>query len=194
MRIFSPAQRYIILVNYGAVVIVNDALLPLPSYHWGTESGTRRFAMCRRLDVAVRCACGCDVWAPIREIQFDHIKEWISGGLTVIGNGAPLRATPCHAGKTAASAALNGKIVRTRRKLATRQVTHGPTSDPQAVLDQAAHGSSPVLQDNQRVDVATASSATVRRARRRGRHVLCPTLTSANSLTGPWRDDEQRKH
>lgn len=116
-RPFSPRQKYRILVAHDAVVIWNDELVTLPRFHWMTMSETKRFGILRRFNCAVRCACGCDTWAPLREIDFDHVKEFVSGGETAIRNGAPLRRSPCHAKKTASSAATTGWVRRTKRKL-----------------------------------------------------------------------------
>jgi len=114
---FTPRQKYRILVAHDAQVIVDGALVHVARYVYGTMSETRRFAMLRGLDCIVRCACGCGVWAPIAEIDFDHKHEHVNGGPTAISNGAPLRRQPCHAAKTAASAAVTGKVTRVRRKL-----------------------------------------------------------------------------
>ena len=116
-RPFTPRQKYRILVTYDAQVIVDGALVHVARYVYGTQSETRRFAMLRDLDCIVRCACGCGVWAPLAETDFDHQHEHVNGGPTAISNGQPLRRTPCHAAKTAASAAVTGKVRRVRRKL-----------------------------------------------------------------------------
>jgi hypothetical protein len=123
---FSPAQKYRILVTFDAQVIVNDTLTPVSRYVYGVVSETRRYAMLRRMNCAVRCACGCDVWSPLGTTDFDHIKEHVSGGPTAISNGAPLRRHPCHAAKTAASAGITGWVTRTKRKLS---VTTGLRED-----------------------------------------------------------------
>jgi len=124
---FTPRQKYRIAVTFGAVIIVNGDLVPVSRYAFGTESETKRYGMLRqRLDCAVKCACGCDTWAPLRDVDFDHVHEHVSGGLTAISNGAPLRRSPCHAKKTAAIAATTGKITRTKRKLS---VTTGLRED-----------------------------------------------------------------
>jgi hypothetical protein len=116
-RAFTPHQKYRILVNHGAVILRGDEVVRLSRFFWMTGSETKRFGMLRRLNCAVRCSCGCGVWAPLREIDFDHVKEFVNGGLTAIENGAPLRRTPCHEAKTSASAAVTGKVTRTKRKL-----------------------------------------------------------------------------
>jgi hypothetical protein len=119
---FTARQKYRILVTYNAQAFVEGRLIPVAHYVYGTMSETRRFAMLQRaLNCAVKCACGCDAWAPLREIEFDHVKNWASGGRSTLCNGRPLRRTPCHADKTAAEAAVTGKCVRVRRKLATHQ-------------------------------------------------------------------------
>lgn len=125
-RAFTPAQRFRILIAHTAVVIVNDALVPVSQFKFGTLSDTRRFAMLRRLNCAVLCSCGCDTWAPLWWIDFHHLNEHANGGATVVKNGAPLRRQPCHAGLSAAFAAITGKVTRTRRKLS---VTTGLRED-----------------------------------------------------------------
>lgn len=116
-RAFSPRKKYRILVNFGALIIVGDSITLLSQMAWRTESETKRFKLLRHLNCAVRCACGCDTWAPLRDIDFHHVKEHANGGLTEISNGAPLRRQPCHARFSAAHAAVTGKVTRTRRKL-----------------------------------------------------------------------------
>lgn len=131
-RPFSPRIKYRILVAHGALVLVGGTLVPIAHVVYGTLSETKRFAIVKRAGAAVRCACGCDVWATLAEIQFDHAKAHVSGGLTSIGNGRPLRARPCHAAKSAAEQAVTGKITSVRRKLSVtlglkpRDDTHQP--------------------------------------------------------------------
>lgn len=116
-RPFTPKQKYRILVAHDAQVIVDGALVHVARYVYGTQSETRRFAMLRRLDCIVRCACGCGVWAQLRDIDFHHVNEFANGGPTAIQNAAPLRRQPCHARLSAAYAAVTGKVRRVRRKL-----------------------------------------------------------------------------
>ena len=114
---FTPRQKYRILVAHDAQVIVDGALVHVARYVYGTQSETRRFAMLRDLDCIVRCACGCGVWAQLRDVDFHHVNEFANGGPTAIQNGAPLRRQPCHARLSAAYAAVTGKVTRVRRKL-----------------------------------------------------------------------------
>ncbi len=133
-RPFTPAQKFRILVNHEAVMLVAGEAVPVSRFHWGTLSNTKRFAIARRLNCAVKCSCGCGVWAPLSEIDFDHVKEHVSGGLTAIKNGAPLRRKPCHAAKSAEMAAVTGKVRRVKRKLT---VTLGLRGDPSTSPDDA---------------------------------------------------------
>lgn len=114
---FTPRQKYRILVTHDAQVIVDGALVHVARYVYGTMSETRRFSMLRDLDCIVRCACGCGVWAQLRDIDFHHVNEFANGGPTAIQNAAPLRRQPCHARLSAAYAAVTGKVRRVRRKL-----------------------------------------------------------------------------
>lgn len=116
-RPFTPRQKYRILVTHDAQVIVDGALVHVARYVYGTQSETRRFSMLRDLDCIVRCACGCGVWAQLRDIDFHHVNEFANGGPTAIQNAAPLRRQPCHARLSAAYAAVTGKVRRVRRKL-----------------------------------------------------------------------------
>ena len=124
---FSPAQKFRILVRFDAQIIVDNTLTHVSRYAYGTERDDKRFGMLRkRVDCAVRCACGCDVWAPLCDIDFDHVKEFVSGGLTAVSNGQPLRRTPCHAEKSAIGAGVTGWVRKARRKLS---VTTGLRDD-----------------------------------------------------------------
>lgn len=126
---FSPAQKYRILVTFDAQIIVDGSLVPVSRYAYGTGNDALRFRKLRReLNCAVKCACGCDTWAPLSEIDFDHVLEHVSGGLTAISNGAPLRRSPCHAKKTAASAATTGWVRRVKRKLSVTITRDDSTS------------------------------------------------------------------
>lgn len=116
-RPFTPRQKFRILVHHEALVLVAGELVPIARVAFGTMSETKRFALAKAWGGAVKCACDCGVWAPLAEIEFDHVKEHVAGGPTAIMNGAPLRRRPCHAAKTAASAAVTGKVRRVRRKL-----------------------------------------------------------------------------
>lgn len=126
---FSPGQKFRILVRYCALVLQDGEFTPIAQVRFGTLSTHKRFALCRKWGTAVRCACGCGVWAPLAEIDFDHVKEHVTGGLTEIGNGQPLRREPCHQAKSAIGAAITGKVTRTRRKLSVtlkRDAQHSP--------------------------------------------------------------------
>ena len=124
---FTPRQKYRILVAYDAQVLVDGALVPVAHAVPGTPSETLRYQVLRlKLNCAVRCACGCNTWAPLHAIDFDHVKDFVSGGPTAIGNGAPLRRSPCHAAKSARAMATTGKVTRTKRKLS---VTTGLRED-----------------------------------------------------------------
>lgn len=114
---FSPGQKYRILVHFGALVLQDGEFTPIAQVRFGTLSTHKRFALCRKWGAAVRCACGCGVWAPLAEVDFDHVKEHVSGGWTEIANGQPLRRDPCHYAKSAIGSAVTGKVTRTRRKL-----------------------------------------------------------------------------
>lgn len=127
-RSFTPRQKYRILVTHGAMVLVEGELRQIARVAFGTISETRRYQLARAWGGAVRCACGCATWAPFGDIEFDHVKEHVSGGPTAIQNGAPLRRRPCHAAKTAASAAVTGKVRRVRRKLSVTITRDASTS------------------------------------------------------------------
>ena len=128
---FTARQKYRILVTYDAQVIVEGALVHVARYVYGTQSETRRFAMLRDLDCIVRCACGCGVWAQLRDVDFHHVNEFANGGPTAIRNGAPLRRQPCHARLSAAYAAVTGKVTRVRRKLSVT-IRRNDSPDPGA--------------------------------------------------------------
>lgn len=123
-RSFTPRQRYRILVAHAAQVIVDGDLVHVARYVYGVQSETRRYAMLRKLNCVVRCACGCDVWAALRDIQFDHETPHAAGGLTVIKNGRPIRTRPCHVAKSGGEQVTTGWCTRVRRKLRT-QATQG---------------------------------------------------------------------
>lgn len=123
---FSPAKKYRILVTFDAQIIVGDALVPVARYAYGVVSETRRYAMLRRLACIVKCACGCDTWAPRGHIEFDHEHNWASGGRSALSNGRPLRRTPCHVAKSAVEQKVTGKVTRVRNKLS---VTTGLRED-----------------------------------------------------------------
>lgn len=128
---FSPGQKYRILVRFDALVLQDGAFTPIAQVRFGTLSTHKRFALCRAWGTAVRCACGCGAWAPLAEIDFDHVDEYVKGGPTAIGNGQPLRRDPCHKAKSAIGAAVTGKVTRTRRKLSVtlkRDAQHSPSS------------------------------------------------------------------
>ena len=115
MRIFTPRQRYRILIAHGARIIVGDLLVPLPAYAWETESETERFKLLRRMACVAKCACGCDVWHPLRDIRFDHHLAYVFGGRTELENGRPV-ATQCHAEKSASEHRANAKAKRIGKK------------------------------------------------------------------------------
>lgn len=114
---FSPAQKHRILVHNGALVVQDGAFVPIAQVRFATLSLHRRFKLAREWGCAVKCACGCGVWARLQDVDFDHIKDHVMGGPTAIANGRPLRRQPCHAAKSAASQAVTGKVTRVRRKL-----------------------------------------------------------------------------
>lgn len=114
---FSPAKKYRLLVAFDAQIIVGDTLVPVARYTYGVVSETRRYAMLRRLACIVKCACGCDTWAPRGHIEFDHEHNWASGGRSALSNGRPLRRSPCHVAKSAVEQKVTGKVTRVRRKL-----------------------------------------------------------------------------
>lgn len=119
---FSTPQKLRILVAYGALMREGDGWVPIGQYRFGTMNKAKRYAIAKRAGCAVKCACGCETWAPLQDIEFDHDKDHANGGPTVIANGRPLRRTPCHAAKTAASQAVTGKITRVKRKLTVRRL------------------------------------------------------------------------
>ena len=124
---FSPAKKYRILVTFDAQVIVGDALIPVARYAYGVVSETRRYAMLRReLNCAVRCACGCGVWAPLSAIDFDHEIPHVQSRRSLASDGRPLRRTPCHVAKSAVEQKVTGKVTRVRNKLS---VTTGLRED-----------------------------------------------------------------
>lgn len=124
---FSQAQKFRILVRFEAQIIFNGALIPVSRFAYGTESDEKRFRLLRRqLNCVVKCACGCETWAPLRDIDFDHERAHVSGGLTSISNGRPLRRTPCHAAKSASEQEVTGWVTRVRNKLS---VTTGLRED-----------------------------------------------------------------
>lgn len=121
-RAFTPKQKFRILVRHGAVVL--DGLgtaTPVAQATHGT-SDTNRYLQLRSIDrapgyaVFVRCACPCQVWARLRDIQFDHETPHVSGGPTVISNGRPIRTRPCHSAKSGGEQATTGWCVRVRNK------------------------------------------------------------------------------
>lgn len=115
---FSPAKKYRILVTFDAQIIVGDALVPVARYAYGVISETRRYAMLRReLNCAVRCACGCGVWAPLSAIDFDHEIPHVQSRRSLASDGRPLRRTPCHHAKSASEQKVTGKVTRVRNKL-----------------------------------------------------------------------------
>lgn len=124
---FTPRQKYRILVAYDAQVIVGDALVSVARYAYGVVSETRRYAMLRReLNCAVRCACGCGVWAPLSAIDFDHETPHVQTQRSLTSDGRPLRRTPCHVAKSAVEQKVTGKVTRVRNKLS---VTTGLRED-----------------------------------------------------------------
>lgn len=114
---FTARQKYRILVTHDAQVIVDGALVHVARYVYGTQSETRRFAMLRDLDCIVRCACGCSVWAQLRDVDFDHETPHVQTQRSLTSEGRPLRRTPCHAEKSAREQKVTGKVTRVRRKL-----------------------------------------------------------------------------
>lgn len=117
---FTDRQKVRILVAYGALMRDGESWVPIAQYRFGTMNKSKRLAIARRVGCAVKCACGCETWALLQDIEFDHDKEHANGGATVIANGQPLRRTPCHAAKTAASQAVTGLVRKVRRKLRVR--------------------------------------------------------------------------
>ena len=114
---FSPRMKYRILVGHGALVVVDGVFVPIARVAYGTMSETKRFALTRAWGYAVQCACGCKVWAPGQDIQFDHETPHVQTRRSLISDGRPLRRSPCHAAKSAAEQAITGKVTSVRRKL-----------------------------------------------------------------------------
>jgi len=126
---FTPRQKYRILVAYDAQVIVGDALVPVARYAYGVVSETRRYAMLRReLNCAVRCACGCGVWAPLSAIDFDHETPHVQTQRSLTSDGRPLRRTPCHVAKSASEQVVTGWVTRVRNKLTVTATRDDSTS------------------------------------------------------------------
>lgn len=114
---FSPAQKFRILVTFDAQIIVDGSLVPVSRYAYGTSNDALRFRMLRRsLNCAVKCACGCDTWAPLHGIQFDHRDPHCYGGATHVSNGRPLTVA-CHRKKSRVEHAATARDDRIRRKL-----------------------------------------------------------------------------
>ena len=126
-RPFSPAQKFRILVSFDAQIIVDNTLTNVSRYAYGTERDDKRFGMLRReLNCAVRCACGCGVWAPLSAIDFDHEIPHVQSQRSLTSEGRPLRRTPCHHAKSASEQVVTGWVTRVRNKLS---VTTGIRED-----------------------------------------------------------------
>lgn len=118
---FSTKQKLRILVWHGAVALHRGEFVPIARLPFGTMNAAKRYARLMVAGCAVKCACGCEVWAKLQDIDFDHDRDFVSGGPTVIANGRPLRRQPCHAAKSARARAVTGKVTRARRKLRVRE-------------------------------------------------------------------------
>lgn len=130
-RAFTPAQKFRILVNHGALALWGGAFLPVSQVPFGTMNLEKRFRNLQRIGGAVKCGCGCDVWARLQDVEFDHIKNWASGGRSTLENGQPLRTYPCHRNeKCAGEQVVTGWVRRVRRKLATRQALYEDKDPP----------------------------------------------------------------
>ena len=128
---FTPRQKFRILVRFDAQIIEAGTLTRGSSYAYGTDNDTKRFRMLRRtLNCAVRCACGCGVWAPLSAIDFDHEIPHAQSQRSLTKDGRPLRRTPCHHAKNAIEQKVTGKVTRTKRKLRI-QPTKGGLTHPQ---------------------------------------------------------------
>ena len=126
-RPFSPAQKFRILVSFDAQIIVDNTLTHVSRYAYGTGNDAKRFRMLRReLNCVVRCACGCDTWAPLSAIDFDHEIPHVQSQRSLTSEGRPLRRTPCHHAKSASEQKVTGKVTRVRNKLS---VTTGLRED-----------------------------------------------------------------
>lgn len=124
---FTPRQKYRILVAHDAQVIVDGALVPVAHYVYGTQSETLRYRELRvKVNCAVKCACGCDTWAPLSAIDFDHETPHVQTQRSLISDGRPLRRTPCHVAKSASEQVVTGWVTRVRNKLS---VTTGLRED-----------------------------------------------------------------
>lgn len=117
---FTAAQKFRILVHHRAVVVEDGTFVPIAKVRFGTISKARRFRLAQQWGCAVLCACGCGVWARLDDVQFDHERQHALGGATVLANGRPLRATPCHRAKTAGEQALISHCDKVARKLRVR--------------------------------------------------------------------------
>jgi hypothetical protein len=117
---FTAPQKLRILVHHGAMVLDAGAWVPIGQYRFGTMNRVKRFKILQRVGCAVKCACGCGVWAPLPDIQFDHEHQHALGGATVISNGRPLRTDPCHRAKSAAENTLIADCDRIGRKFRVR--------------------------------------------------------------------------
>ena len=133
-RPFSPAQKFRILVSFDAQIIVDNTLTNVSRYAYGTERDDKRFGMLRReLNCAVRCACGCGVWAPLSAIDFDHEIPHVQTQRSLISDGRPLRRTPCHVAKSASEQVVTGWVTRVRNKLSvTTGLREDDSSSPEA--------------------------------------------------------------
>jgi len=117
---FTAYQKLRILVRFGALALVNGAWIPISQVAYGTMNAEKRLRKLHRIGCAVKCACGCETWALLRDIEFDHEKQHALGGPTTLDNGRPLRTTPCHREKTAVEQAVIGWCDSVRRKLRVR--------------------------------------------------------------------------
>ena len=117
---FSLAQKLRILVNHRALVAVDGEWVAIARFAFGTMNAASRWRRLRRAGCAVKCGCGCGIWARLEDIQFDHERQHAAGGSTVIANGRPLRTAPCHAAKSASEQAVTGWVVSVRRKFRVR--------------------------------------------------------------------------
>lgn len=114
-RAFSPSQRLVILERHEAYVLTQGGMIHVREYMIG-RGATSRFKALRKVATAIMCACGCDVWAPLSDIQFDHIDPHCYGGRTTISNGRPLTVA-CHRIKSRGEHAATARDDRIRRKL-----------------------------------------------------------------------------
>mgnify|MGYP003646800049 CR=1 FL=1 len=117
MTSITDQIKWRVLVNYGAQVWQDGDWHPVQAVRYtGKPTATTKLNAARKAGCRVKCACGCGVWAPLADIEFDHQQARINGGATTIGWIQPLRRDPCHRAKTQTDLRLRDKVKRIREK------------------------------------------------------------------------------